>query len=220
MVAFASPPREPNQWFVEEPAMAMALVLRPVKRRPWYAVPLGVTCLLASAIALIAQLPDTRPTIPDAFAANRLFWQAEKQLWAQLGPAPSLHKVRGTMAAAQVFCRGAEGSGRDSLLVCLGHAVRYGGAYTRMAFRFVSRGDSVTQVVVCPAFVTTQRRPLPPTLQAKARPTLADATCWRDPEWSWASLPEQGRFTTVPEPDAPRLLAESAASADSIRVIW
>ncbi len=224
MVAFSSPPRDPNQWFMEEPAVA--LVLRPVSRRRRLAIPIGVSALLASAIALIAQIPDNRPTVPVEFAKTREASTAERLLRKQIGPTPSLRMVRATMTGAQLFCRETEGRGRDSLLVCLGEAVRFEAAYTRMAFRFVSVGDSVTRVVVCPALIATQRKALPEVLRAHSRPTLTDASCWRDPanpahtEWAWAALPDPGRFTTVPEPDAPRMRAESAPTADTVLVIW
>ena len=86
----------------------------------------------------------TRPRGTSMFAATRNVAVSERFLRQVIGPTPTLQGVRTSMASAQVFCRDAEGRGRDSLLVCLGDAVRYNETYTRMAFRFVSRGDSVT----------------------------------------------------------------------------
>lgn len=220
MIAFTEPPRRPNRWFEDAPVVAVLRPRQNLLRR--VAVPLGFVAALAGTIVVIAQLPPSPSATAErsGFARNRQFWQAEKLLWEQLGRTPTLRRVRATMTDAGVHCRAAEGRASDSLLVCLGHAVRFDGAYTRMAFRFVSRGDSVTQVVVCPAIVVSRKRRLPVEVQANARPSLRDATCWRDPDWTWAALPDPGQFTTVPEPDAPRLRAESNPSADTILVIW
>jgi hypothetical protein len=143
----------------------------------------------------------------------------------QLPRTPRLADVRRLMGLSQLFCRPASGAGTDSLLTCLGHAVRYDRVYSRMAFRVASRGDSVTQVVACPALVVHRRAP-PASLLDRARPAVGAYACWRDEanpadsDWAWTTLPESVRFTVVPIPDAPRMRVESAPSGDTITVVW
>jgi hypothetical protein len=224
MIDFAEPPRRTNQWFVADAAPSRP-VSRPAAGRRWRA-PAGVAAAVLTAAALLAQLPATRPRGTTVFATTRDQSVAERSLAEVIGVTPTLRGVRASMAAAQVYCRDAEGSGRDSLLVCLGDAVRFAEAYTRMAFRFVSRGDSVVQVVVCPALIVSKLSALPAQLRAAARPSVRDGSCWRDPAdrqhtgFTYATLPEAGKFTTVPEPDAPRMRVESAPTADTVHVIW
>lgn len=224
MIDFAEPPRLTNRWFVPD-AVPDRVVSRPAAGGRWRA-PAGVAAVLLAAAALLAQLPTTRPRGTTVFAATRDQRVAERFLAEEIGNTPTLRGVRASMAAAQVYCRDAEGSGRDSLLVCLGDAVRFDEAYTRMAFRFFSRGDSVVQVVVCPALIVSNRLMPPARLRAAARPSVRDGSCWRNPAdrqhtgFTYAALPEAGKFTTVPEPDAPRMRVESAPTADTVRVIW
>ncbi len=224
MIDFAEPPRLTNRWFVAD-AVPGRLVAHPVAGRRWRA-PAAVAAVMLTAVALLAQLPTKRPRGSSLFAATRNQRQAERALAEVIGDRPTLHGVRASMAAAQVYCRDAEGSGRDSLLVCLGDAVRFAEAYTRMTFRFVSRGDSVVQVVVCPALIASNRSMPPAQLRAAARPSVRDGSCWRNPGdrlhtgFTYASLAEAGKFTTVPEPDAPRMRVESAPTADTVHVIW
>ncbi len=225
MIDFAEPPRLVNPWFEEEPVPARVVAAAPVGRQRWI-VPAGIAGVLLAAMALLAQLPAPRPRGASSFATTRNQTTAEQLLRQTLGATPTLRGVRTSMATAQVFCRDAQGSGRDSLLVCLGDAVRFAEVYTRMAFRFVSRGDSVVRIVVCPALIASNRSMLPAALRAAARPSLRDVTCWRNPadrthtEFTYASLPEARKFTTVPEPDAPRMRVESAPTDDTLHVIW
>ncbi len=232
MVTFASPPREPNRWFMEQPAAPAAPEPAARRRhrrrrtlRQRFAVPLGAVVLLGTAFGVVAQMPTQLPVPLESFALNRIPSQAERLLADQLPPVPRLTDVRRLMREAQLFCKPATGAGRDTLLTCLGHAVRYQAAYSRMAFRIVSRGDSVTQLIACPALVV-HRTVAPPELVARARPTVRSAACWRDPrnpadaEWAWTSLPDAARFTLVPDPDAPRMRVESATSSDTIVVVW
>ncbi len=231
MVAFATPPREPNGWFkADQPTPRPVSLLPAAPRRGLIrraSVPLGALGLVSTAIAMIAQIPPAKNRSVDEFARNRYAAQAEALLLARLGPAPRLSVVRAKMAAAQLFCRAVDGAGNDSLLTCLGHAVRDGSAYSRMVFRIASRGDSVTRVVACPSLVVRGTRlAAVPERISRARSAPLSAECWHDPanpldaEWTWASLPATQRFTVVPDPDAPRMRLESAASADTITVIW
>jgi len=232
MVSFAAPPREPNRWFLEQEPVPVVLAPAPARRRRAHRTrrqrltfPVGAVLLFATALGVVAQLP-TRVLVPvDSFARNRFQIEAARLLVAQLPAVPRLRDVRRLMGEAQLFCRPATGVGGDSLLTCLGHAVRHQAVYSRMAFRIVSRKDSVTQVSACPALVV-HGAPAPPELVARARPTAPSAACWRDPgnpvdaEWAWTALPDTARFTLVPEPDAPRMRVESASSRDTITVIW
>jgi len=224
MIDFAEPPRLVNPWFAEEP-IPVRVVARRARGRRWVA-PAGVAGVLLTAIAVLAQLPATRPRGTSQFATTRSQHEAEKYVRQAIGPTPTLREVRTAMATAQVFCRDAEGRGQDSLLVCLGDAVRFAEAYTRMTFRFVSRGDSMVRIVVCPALIVSNRSTPPTLLRAAARPSLRDASCWRNPEnrthtdFTYAPLSEVGKFTTVPEPDAPRMRLESAPTRDTVHVIW
>lgn len=231
MVAFATPPREPNDWFLPPETVAGGPLVAPATERrraraprqwvwPLMAMLLGVT-----TYGVVAQLPTALPVPVDSFARNRIESQAARLMLEQLPAAPRLADVRRLMGESQLFCRSAIGVGTDSLLTCLGHAVRYQGAYSRMAFRVVSRGDSVTTVIACPALVIHRTVPAPAILE-RARPALGSADCWRDPanpadsDWAWTSLPDSVRFTLVPTPDAPRMRVESAPSADTITVVW
>ncbi len=224
MIDFAEPPRLTNPWFVEDAIPVRDVALRPQGRR--WVVPAGVAGVLLTAMALLAQLPSTRPRGTSQFATTRNQNAAESSLRQAIGTTPTMRGVRTAMATAQIFCREAEGHGQDSLLVCLGDAVRFAEAYTRMTFRFVSRGDSVVRVVVCPALIASNQSTPPALLRAAARPSLPDASCWRNPDnrahtdFTYAALPEAGKFTTVPEPDAPRMRLESAPSRDTVHVIW
>ena len=231
MVAFATPPREPNGWFKANlPTPRPVSLLPAAPRRSLIrraAVPIGALCLVSTTIAMIAQIPPSTGRTVDEFARNRYASQAEALLLTRLGPAPRLSAVRANMAAAQVFCRTPEGAGDDSVLTCLAPAVRDGSAYSRMVFRIASRGDSVTRVVACPALVVRRARlALVPERIARARRAPISAACWHDQanpldaEWTWTSLPATQRFTVVPDPDAPRMRLESTASADTITVIW
>ncbi len=181
--------------------------------------------MLVSAIALLAQPPSSPTDVSAQFGKTRIAAEAERLLRRRLGEHPSLRAARDTMSTAQLCCRPAEGRGRDSLLVCLGEAVRLGGVYSRMAFRISSSGDSVTKVWVCPALVASHRRPPVAALRARATATPEQSSCWRDlnnpadAEGTCAALAETGRFTTVPQSDAPRMRSESAASADPVLVI-
>jgi hypothetical protein len=225
MVAFATPPRSPNPWFEPE-----AVVVRPTPtRRPIlkrYAARIGVIAFFGAALALVAQLPAEPPNSAVIFSNTRNSPEAEHFLRAVIGAEPTLSRVRKAMAVAQLTCQPAFGRGQDSLLVCLGRSVRFGGVYTRMAFRFVAIADSVHRVIVCPAMVLGSQPPPPDSLRAAASARLDDPACWRDPanrvhsDWTFASLPESERFTTVPIPDAPRMRAESDATRDTVRVIW
>jgi hypothetical protein len=226
MVAFASPPREPNQWFVPEPALSRSLPHQAAA--PWrrIGVPVGVLALCATAIIALAQRP--RPTWVDVsgFSRNSQPADAATELARQLGPAPRLHTVRQLMRDAQLYCRPTVGVAADSLLVCLGEAVRRNQTYVRVAFRFVTRRDSVTQIVACPALITRTPRVAPAALRDRAIPALGHTECWRDPsdvaqaEWAYAELPDRTAFTTVAIPDAPRMQIESQASRDTVRVYW
>ena len=232
MVTFATPPREPNRWFLEQPPApvvpAPAPVLRARARRPWrqrLAFPVGAALVVATALGVVAQIPTQLPVPVDAFARNRLQGEAARQLRAQLPAVPRLSDVRRLMREAQLFCKPATAVGADSLLTCLGHAVRFQAVYSRMAFRIVSRKDSVTAVLACPALVVHDAV-VPADVAARARPTVPSTACWRDPgnpadaEWAWTALPDSARFTLVPEPDAPRMRVESAPSRDTITVVW
>jgi hypothetical protein len=232
MVTFASPPREPNRWFVApppvEPVVGAALPRQDQRRRTLrqrLAFPVGVALLLGTSWGVVAQMPTQLPVPMDSFARNRLAAGAERLLRDQLPPAPRLADVRRVMGEAHLFCKPVSGVGADSLLTCLGHAVRLESAYSRMSFRVVSRGDSVTHVVACPSLVVHRSRP-PAALIARARPTIASPDCWLDAgnpavtEWAWAELPDAAKFTLVPDPDAPRMRVESAPSADTITVVW
>jgi hypothetical protein len=231
MVAFATPPREPNDWFrppelvAGGPLAAPATVRRRARAPQRWVWPLLAMLLGVTTYGVVAQLPLALPVPVDSFARNRIESQAARLMREQLPAAPRLADVRRLMSASQLFCRSAIGDGTDSLLTCLGHAVRYQGAYSRMAFRVVSRGDSVTTVSACPALVIHRRVPAPATLE-RARPDLGSTDCWRDPanpadsDWAWTSLPDSVRFTLVPTPDAPRMRVESAPSADTITVVW
>ena len=232
MVSFATPPREPNRWFVEpapcEPALAAAPARVDRRRRTWrqrFSFPVGAALLLGTSWVVMAQLPTQLPVPLDSFARNRIAAGAERLLREQLPSVPRLSDVRSLMGEAHLFCKPATGAGADSLLSCLGHAVRYQAAYSRMSFRFVSRGDSVTRVIACPALVV-HRTAATAELMTRARPTLATPGCWLDAsnpagtEWSWTALPDAARFTLVPDPDAPRMRVESAASGDTITVVW
>ncbi len=224
MIDFAEPPRVQSPWF-EPQASLLHIAAQPNRRRRWLA-PAGIAGVLLTGVALLAQLPSGRPRDASRFATTRSEREAARYLQQVVGPMPTLRGVRAAMATAQVFCREAQGRGRDSLLVCLGDAVRFAEAYTRMAFRFVSRGDSVVQVVVCPALIATNETPPPAPLRAAASPSLRDPSCWRNPDdrthtdFTYAKLSEAGTFTTVPEPDAPRMRIESAATRDTVHVIW
>jgi len=233
MVTFASPPREPNRWFVEPASVASVMVAAGPPRadrrrrslRQRLAFPVGVALLLGTSWGVVAQMPTQLPVPLDSFARNRLAAGAERLLREQLPALPRLSDVRSLMGAAHLFCKPATGAGTDSLLTCLGHAVRFDAAYSRMSFRFVSRGDSVTRVIACPSLVVHRAAP-PADRMTQARPTLESPGCWLDSgnpagtEWSWTALPDAARFTLVPDPDAPRMRVESAPSADTITVVW
>jgi hypothetical protein len=228
MVAFATPPRKPNDWFVPpEPVLAVPSADRrrlvaPRRSWAWSAVMLLVG---ATAFGVVAQMPTQLPIPVDSFARNRIESHAAQMLRDQLPPVPRLAHVRRLMGESQLFCQPATGAGSDSLLTCLGHAVRFQGAYSRMAFRIVSRRDSVTDVIACPALVIHRIAPSP-ARRERARPTIDAPSCWRDPtnpadsDWAWTALPDSVRFTLVPMPDAPRMRVESAPSTDTITVIW
>ena len=224
MIDFAEPPRLTNPWFEEELVVVIGRNRPSLVRR--LAIPAAMTAVCVTAIALFAQLPTSRPRGTALFAATRNEAEAERILRQVIGVAPTLGGVRTSMASAHVFCRNADGRGPDSLLVCLGDAVRFAEAYTRMAFRFVSRGDSVVRVIVCPAMIASRSSMPSLELREMARPSLSNASCWRDFDnrthtaLTYADLPEAGKFTTVPEPDAPRMRVESASTYDTVQVIW
>jgi hypothetical protein len=226
MIAFASPPRRPNPWFVVD---AVIQVEQPTPGRSWLRralLPLGITGVFASAIAVLAQLPERVTLGADAFATTGYPAEAERLLRSTVGPAPTMSVIRGLMSVSKVTCRDAIGNGADSLLVCLAPPVRFGGVYSRMSFRFVSRGARVTSMIACPAMVTTRQHDIRPARLARARPTLRDPSCWRDQrnpadaEWAYAALPSTLPFTLVITPDAPRLSRETAPSRDTLTVIW
>jgi hypothetical protein len=236
MIDFAEPAGHYSRWLERAspalpspspPAPVLPTLVAPPRSR-WRRMrtPVAAVTMCAFAFVLVAQIPGHRPVEAGAFAGTRAVVVAERSLRQILGPAPRLSGVRRVMATAQLYCRDAVGEGADSLLVCLGDAVRFGEAYSRMTFRFVSTGDSVVQTVVCPALVTLRRTTPPAPLLAAARPSLRRPGCWRDPadpthaEWTYAGLPGVGKFTTVPEPDAPRMRAESAPAADTVLVLW
>lgn len=226
MVDFSTPPHSPNPWFAPEAVVAV----RPVPKRRTilqrYAARVGVIAFLATALALVAQMPETRRSSSIIFSNTRNAPVAELHLRAAIGEGPTLSGVRKAMAVAQLSCQPAIGRGLDSLLVCLGQPVRFGGDYTRMAFRFVATADSVHRVIVCPAMVLGNQPPPPVSLRERASARIDEPGCWRDPEnvahsgWTFAALPKTERFTTVPIPDAPRMRAESDATRDTVRVIW
>lgn len=205
---------------------AAAKISRKPHRLRRLAVPTGVVSVFAMAVVLLAQIPSQRVADFAGFARNRNRVTAEEMLRRALGNTPTLSTVRTLMGAAGVFCRPSEGKQVDSLLVCLGTAARFNAVYSRMAFRFVSRGDSVTALVVCPALVLAQGEVPIDDLNRRAHPTLSDPSCWHDQgnpayaEWTYAALPDPGTFTTVTQPDAPRMQVESAPSRDTLRVIW
>ena len=211
MVAFATPPREPNDWFLPPetvpggPPAAPATARRRARAPQRWAWPLLAILLGVTTYGVVAQLPTALPVPVDSFARNRIESQAARLMLEQLPAAPRLADVRRLMGESQLFCRSAVGAGTDSLLTCLGHAVRYQGAYSRMAFRIASHGDSVTTVSACPALVIHHTRPSPALIE-RARPALG--------------APDSVRFTLVPTPDAPRMRVESAPSADTIVVVW
>ncbi len=224
MIAFAHPPRRPNRWFVAEPPLAE------IARRPHLlrrlAVPTAFVSVFVMAVVLLAQMPSSRVSDLAGFARNRNGPTTAGMLRRSLGVNPTLSSVRALMGSAFVFCRPAEGRQIDSLLVCLGTAVRFDAVYSRMAFRFVSRGDSVTAIVVCPALILSPGEAPIQELKHRAHPTLSDPSCWHEPdnpayaEWTYAALPAPGTFTTVTQPDAPRMQVESAPTPDTLLVIW
>jgi hypothetical protein len=227
MVAFASPPREPNQWFemsVVTPAVTIATERTPRWRRALART--GAVVLCAAAIVMLTQ--PRRLTAADYadFAQSGMAGQAEQFLTRRLGSTPRLSAVHSLMRNAQLYCRPTAGVAHDSLLVCLGTPIRRSQTYTRMAFRFVARGDSVTQIRACPALIMRRTNAAPAELLARAVPSITDLGCWRDPdnilhaEWTYADLPARGAFTTVSLPDAPRMQIESAPSRDTIFVWW
>lgn len=231
MVTFATPPCEPNDWLLPyDAAPSSTAPALPAERRRTaavrsWALTLFALLLAGTAVGVVAQLPTQPPFRVDEFARNRIETQAARLLQQRLPRAPRLVDVRRLMAESELFCRPTLGAGTDSLLTCLGHAVRYDGAYSRMAFRVDSHGDSVTRVVACPALIVHRTAPSA-TLIERARPLVGGPGCWRDPanpadsDWAWTSLPDSARFTLVPLPDAPRMRVESAPSADTITVVW
>jgi hypothetical protein len=226
MVAFASPPREPNPWFVVPlvPPRPVPAQTAPTWRR--IGVPVGAIALCATAIIALAQQPRRTWADVGGFTRSTLPAEAARELARQLGPGPRLRTVRQLMRDAQLYCRPTVGVGSDSLLVCLGEAIRRSQTYVRLGFRFVTTRDSVTQIIACPALIVRTPRVVPPDLRERAAPTLGNTSCWRDPtdvaqaEWAYAELPDRTAFTTVALPDAPRMQIESQATRDTVRVYW